>query len=275
MMALLNRLGVCAVLFIWGSVLCYFSFSGRIASYLHPSFHNATLITGIVLVALGLLMIFATEDMACNDECCPDIGDRVTPRKLVLWSILVVPLLVSTAVSPSQFGATAILNRGFVESVSQLPSMGSFQPFREPPLPGEEDFPMDPSMDISTYLMRTEEGRIAAETIDLLFAAEEDAIRADFENEPVEVIGQFLPARMNNPGGDRFNLIRLFIMCCAADGRPIAVTVKAPPGLDFPDMQWVKVKGTATFPIEGGRRVALVVADSVEEVDPPAETFLY
>jgi len=278
MMALLNRLGTSAVLLVWGTVLCYFYFSGRIQSYLHPSFFMPTILAGVVLVIMAVALVFATEEMACEDECCQDVGDRITPRKAFWWSVMVVPLLIATVVSPSQFGSTAILNRGLVESITDLPAAGRFRPFQEPPLPthdGTGEWVTDPSMDAMSYLARTEEGKIAAETIDLLFAAEEEAIRVDFENQEIEVTGQYLPAKMNNPGGKRFNLVRLFIMCCAADGRPIAVPVEAPPGLDFPDMQWIKVKGRAVFPVEGGRRVPLIIAESVEETDPPAETFLY
>ena len=51
-------------------------------------------------------------------------------------------------------------------------------------------------------------------------------MRADFENKEVELIGQFMPPRADNPKGDRFNLVRMFVICCAADARPVAITVK-------------------------------------------------
>ena len=76
------------------------------------------------------------------------------------------------------------------------------------------------------YLPRNEAGQIKAQTVDLLYAAEEPTMRADFENKDVEVIGQFMPARANNPEGDRFNLVRMFVICCAADARPVAISVQ-------------------------------------------------
>ena len=75
-------------------------------------------------------------------------------------------------------------------------------------------------------LAKNAAGQIKAQTVDLLYAAEEPTMRADFEGKEVEVIGQFMPARENNAQKDRFNLVRMFIICCAADARPVAITVQ-------------------------------------------------
>ncbi len=46
---------------------------------------------------------------------------------------------------------------------------------------------------------RNEAGQIKAQTVDLLYAAEEPTMRQDFEGKEVELIGQFMPAKSNNP----------------------------------------------------------------------------
>jgi uncharacterized repeat protein (TIGR03943 family) len=268
-----------SALLVWGSVLCYFYFSGRMESYLHPTFYGFVLASGIVLVVLGLLAFFFSDSefCACDDPDCPDpVAGGPAIRALLVWSILVIPLLWSATASPGQFGATAIFNRGLVESLDQLPGARNT---REPVFPtAHSDAPWagDPSMDFESYLSRTDEGLIKAETIDLLFAAEEPPIRPDFENQNIEIIGQFLPDRNRSAGrDDRFQLVRIFIMCCAADGRPIGVPVQGTVPPDLPEMSWLKIKGKATFPIQGGRVVPLVEAYSVEEIDPPRQTFIY
>lgn len=263
-----------STLAVWGTVLCYFYFSDRIGSYLHPSFHLWTILSGIVLLlmAVGTFFFPLTED--CCDADCVHQGPRGAVGMVVLTVALVVPLLVTTAVSPSQFGATAVMNRGMIDSIGDLPG---YAPYVEPPLPtldgsiGPEGDPVD----AGSYLQRNDSGQIIASTVDLLYAAQEATMRRDFENKEIEVVGQFLPARANNPGGDRFSLIRMFIMCCAADARPVAITVKAPRMENLPDMSWVKVIGKATFPIEGGKQVPVIVAKSVEPCDPPPESFVY
>jgi uncharacterized membrane protein YcgQ (UPF0703/DUF1980 family) len=130
-------------------------------------------------------------------------------------------------------------------------------------------------MDPSLYLKKNADGYIVAEAVDLLYAAGEPTMREDFENKQVEVTGQFLPALTGNPNGDRFNLTRLFVMCCAADARPVAISVQTNPAIDLPKMTWVKVRGKATFPVEGGRHMPVIVAESTTETDAPEESFLY
>jgi hypothetical protein len=40
-------------------------------------------------------------------------------------------------------------------------------------------------------------------------------------------------------------------------------------------MTWIKITGTATFPIENGRRISVLKAERVEKTDPPEETMLF
>jgi uncharacterized membrane protein YcgQ (UPF0703/DUF1980 family) len=67
----------------------------------------------------------------------------------------------------------------------------------------------------------------------------------------------------------------MFMTCCAADARPVATLVECEKLPDFPEMTWVKVTGTSTFPTENGRRTAVLVATKVEKTEPPEESMLY
>ena len=67
----------------------------------------------------------------------------------------------------------------------------------------------------------TPDGHVLAEVTDLLFSAEDDTMRPAFEGRTVEVIGQYLPVK-DSPSG-RFQIVRMFMVCCAADARPVAV----------------------------------------------------
>lgn len=267
------------VLCVWSVVLLYFSFSDRVGSYLHPSFHGPLLVTGIILGVLAFIVLVHRDAVwCCGDPGCPE-----QPPSLLTASgaalVLVLPLLIGAVASPSQFGATAIRNRGIVSSLDQLPALGSLGGSAAlPGASGAEPWANDPAMDSAGYLARTPEGRIRAETIDLLFAAQEPPLQSDFAGKAIEILGQYLPKDAAGTRPDRFHLIRIFILCCAADGRPLGITVELPPGMslpDLPEMTWVRVRGVARFPVEGGRQIPLVQAESVEEVEPPAETFLY
>jgi uncharacterized repeat protein (TIGR03943 family) len=265
MNAILSRFAASGILMVWGIVLTYFYLSGRIASYLHPAFHIYTVVSGGVLLALSLALL-----LTMNGESSEHGLSRVGIFPLLL---LTAPLLAATKISPSNFGATAVLNRGMVHNIADLPG---FSPPMDAGLPNADGSLAEGTMmDPSLYLKKNADGYIMAEAVDLLYAAGEPTMREDFENKEVEVNGQFLPALTGNPNGDRFNLTRLFVMCCAADARPVAISVQSTPATDLPKMTWVKVRGKATFPVEGGRHMPVVVADSVTETDAPEESFLY
>ena len=265
MNAILSRFAASGILMVWGIVLTYFYLSGRIASYLHPAFHIYTVVSGGVLLALSLALL-----LTMNGESSEHGLSRVGIFPLLL---LTVPLLAATKISPSNFGATAVLNRGMVHNIADLPG---FSPPMDAGLPNADGSVAEGTMmDPSLYLKKNADGYIMAEAVDLLYAAGEPTMREDFENKQVEIKGQFLPALTGNPNGDRFNLTRLFVMCCAADARPVAISVQSNPATDLPKMTWVKVRGKATFPVEGGRHMPVVVADSVTETDAPEESFLY
>ena len=265
MNAIAPRFAASGILMVWGIVLTYFYVSGRIASYLHPAFHIYTVVSGGVLLLLSLALLLTMPDESSEHGL-----SRVGIFPLLL---LTVPLLAATKISPSNFGATAVLNRGMVDNIADLPG---FSPPMDAGLPNADGSVAEGTMmDPSLYLKKNADGYIMAEAVDLLYAAGEPTMREDFENKQVEVTGQFLPALTGNPNGDRFNLTRLFVMCCAADARPVAISVQSNPATDLPKMTWVKVRGKATFPVEGGRHMPVVVADSVTETDAPEESFLY
>ncbi|MEI8292673.1 MAG: TIGR03943 family protein [bacterium] len=262
---LFSRLAAAGVLLIWGATLGYFYLSGRITSYLHPAFHIYTGLSAGVLLILSLALLLTIPN-GSGQHSLSGIG--IFP---VL--VLTIPLLAAAKLSPSTFGASTVLNRGTVDSLADLPG---FSPPLHPALPRADGSATDGTlMDPSLYLKKNAEGYIVAEAVDLLYAADEPTMREDFENKPVEITGQFLPSHTGNPHGNRFNLTRLFVMCCAADARPVAISVQTTPSIDLPKMTWVKVRGKATFPVEGGRHIPVVVAESTTETDAPKESFLY
>lgn len=268
-----------AVLAVWGGTLAYFYFSGRVLSYLHPTFQPWTGVSGVILLLMagGLLFLPGAKHHHCEESCGHDHDhDHDAPWGRIFGAgVLIIPLLVSASVSPSQFGAEIIQARGYVSDVSGLP--GYQRTPVEPPLPTQDGVPAESPApaDAGDYLEKTPAGQIKAQTVDLLYAAQEPTMRADFEDKEIELVGQLMPATANNAKGDRFNLVRMFVVCCAADSRPVAVTVQAPRPEKFAEMSWVRVTGKATFPLEGGRHIPVVLADNVTACDPPEETFIY
>lgn len=146
------------------------------------------------------------------------------------------------------------------------------------PSPAEKHPAAAEQQSFAEYLQRTPDGTIVAEVLDLLYAAQDNVLRQDFEEKKVQLIVQYMPdtatAGAAKAAGNRFKGVRMFMTCCAADARPIATLIEAEKMPEFPEMTWVKVVGKATFPIERGRRISIVQAEKIEKAEPPPENML-
>ena len=129
---------------------------------------------------------------------------------------------------------------------------------------------------IPEYLQKTPEGFVIVEVLDMLYAVQDSQLRKDFEGRTVQLIAQMMPQKAA-PGGaeNRFKAVRMFMTCCAADARPVATLVEAAPLPELPEMTWVRIVGKATFPVENGKRVAIIQATSVQQTKPPEESMLF
>lgn len=277
-------------LLAWAGFLLWFRVSGRVVSYLHPQFHAYVAAAGVGLLVLAVLWWWASggEEEACCG--CHDHGDHaghdhgpkhgLTAGGLLGFVVLLGPVAVASVVSPSEFGEAAVMNRGIIKDVSQLPSARAPMPpsWEEAPPLGEEELPdldaMPPEEEGVEYFTRGPDGAILLETIDLLFAAQEEALRAEFEGQRVAVIGQYVPPTSDGPGG--FQLVRMFVVCCAADARPTGVEVSGEKAVEgTPRMAWVRVTGKAVFDEKDGRLEPRIEAEKIEPVEAPRERFVY
>lgn len=280
----MKRILTLVTLLLWGTTFLYFYLSGRIASYLHPHFHVYVLLAGAGLLLLGALSWWATRetDAGCGDCTGHHEGEesarRLSATAVFAFGVLLLPITAAAFISPSQFGEAMVLNRGIITNVWQLPSAE---------LPGRswQDAPTwDESVDSADvswpedqeegveYFTRTPDGAIQVETLDLLFAAQEPALREEFENQRVSIIGQYIPPRGGPAGG--FDLVRMFVVCCAADARPLGIKVVGAL-VEVPRMGWVRITGVARFENRGGVIEPSLELEKIEEVEAPRESFLY
>ena len=252
---LFSRWLPCATLAAWSSVLLYFYFSGRITAFLIPAFRTYVLVAGVVLAAMAVVFVFQSADaQCCSDTECGHPLSRRSVGKILTFLVLLLPISVAALFSPDAFGRATIENRGIITAA----------PTAKAPEPSPGD-----------YLQRTPEGHIVAEVLDLLYAAQDRNLRGEFEGKTVELVGQLMPDKSADGGGKRFKAVRMFMTCCAADARPVATLVEAEKLPDIPEMTWIKITGTATFPVENGRSTAVLKATKVEKSAPPDESMLF
>ena len=77
----LQRYLSAGVLTIWGIMLGYFVISGRLASYLHPSFHIWTAVSAVVLVLLAAGLLFLPETRAITSVSRAAIMCTISRRR--------------------------------------------------------------------------------------------------------------------------------------------------------------------------------------------------
>lgn len=296
----------CATLATWSAILLVFWASGRMKGLLTPEFRIGAVAAGIVMGLMALAFLFFPADAACCSAAeCGHTFFKRPMGKAITFLILLLPITAAAMFSGEGYSASVVKNRMAITDASQL----GYTPRNAPPKPIDMPLPTKepnnapaapdaqpaPAVASTTppapaqsatqasqqppppqdYLTRTPDGRIVAEVLDLLYAAQDNALRKDFEGKPVELIGQLMPDTTNNASGKRFKAVRMFMTCCAADARPVAVLAESEAKPNVPEMTWIKITGTATFPVENGRRIAVLKADKVEKCNPPEETMLY
>ena len=311
MQSLFARWLPAATLATWSAVLLHFHFSLRMNAMLAPEFRTYALIAAVVLGFMALsFVVFKGDATCCSSGECGHGLSRLATGKLLTFFILLVPIVVAARFTPGDsFSKTFVENRGTTTawdssfkrpatksaaeksaaatSLEQIPNavpppadgnpsvrkpadltLPTKDGSPPPAQPAEESKPAD-------YLVRTPDGTIVAEVLDLLYAAQDNLLRKDFEGKRVELVGQFMPDTSSNASGNRFKAVRMFMTCCAADARPVATLAEAEKLPAFPEMTWVKITGTATFPLEKGRRISVLHAEKIEKAEPPSEAMIY
>jgi uncharacterized repeat protein (TIGR03943 family) len=279
----MNRLLTTTTLLVWGVLLLWFAVTGRVTAYLHPQFHALVAGAGVILLALVPLWWWASrkEEHACAHGCDHDGHDHGGGGAIrwLAFAVLLVPVPAAAVLSPSQFGEAMVMNRGIVTDLDLLPSAERPLPatWQEAPalsaqdqLPDVADFPGEEGVEL---FYRGADGAIRLEILDLLFAAGEPALREEFEGRKVAIIGQYIPPQGGATGG--FDLVRMFVVCCAADARPLGLKITAPDEVEVPRMGWIRITGTARFEEVNGQLEPRLDAESIEPVEQPRETFIH
>jgi uncharacterized repeat protein (TIGR03943 family) len=283
----------CATLATWSAILLTFCVSGRMRGFLTPDFRVGAVAAGIAMGVMALVFLLFPADANCCSaaECGHTFSSRAT-GKIITFLILLLPITTAAMFSPAGYSGSVVKNRVAITDAAQLGaaprSSATFKPLDFPlptkdgspaptpePAPAQQAQPAAQPPAPQDYLQRTADGTIVAEVLDLLYAAQDNALRKDFEGKKVQLVGQMMPDTSNNAKGLRFKAVRMFMTCCAADARPVATLVESNVKQTLPEMTWIKITGTATFPVENGRRIAVLKATGVEKCPPPEESMLY
>ncbi len=311
----------------WGAIMIYFYLSGRITSFLHPSFRALLFVTGILLVLTAAVLVIWGNEASCahehdheGDSHCGSDHDhgscghdhhghdhapsesphdhdhnhgQLTFGGAMAFLVLLLPVALAVKISPDSYGENLLRNRGTIENVAALPGVAKrmqkravttydvpIQPQSAQPQLFDPVTPKQAGTVRGAYqnpvLEPNADGNIKVEVIDLRYAAMDSTTRPDFEGKRVELIGQMVPLPDKSAKAGSFKLMRMFMVCCAADVQPVTVMVRRKESLpNFTPMAWLKVVGRVSFPTFGERPLPVVTADEVSVIKAPDEPYIY
>lgn len=240
----------------WGLLHLLFFWGKGFTIYLSPWFRWIALAAGIVLVLLALLWPFLPTNDCEETKCHSHHHHRKT-----FWQfgIIIFPVLLCLWVRPSEFSVTTLQNRGV--SSELLPGMDTIS---------TEELFTEPNFDFAEDLSSGQLSEISVS--DLLFIADDPELREKFQSKTIQVVGQPIFS-----SASRFQLTRLFIMCCAADARPVGFWVESESEVpvSLQKKNWLEVEGKLEFKSETNRFVPWIQASQVKETQAPEEIFLY
>lgn len=238
-----------AVLGSWGVLLFHLRESGMLANMQNPAFQTGTLLCAGMLLALTLTYPFLFN-----------IPEKLPSATILRWcghSLLLALPWLAYALIPSAAQATgALLDRNWNAASLNAPMTM--------PKAGTADVET-----IRSWLKETAaDSPIDATPLELIVLQNEPELRNDAQGRLFHCIGQYVPV-----DGKEFRLVRLLMVCCAADARPVGIMINGQAPAGIKDGDWLMVEGNVD--LGNGSGPPRIKAVTVERTDTPEELFLY
>jgi len=219
--------------------------------------------------------------------------EQETPFGLVMMLlILVVPVATATVLTPDQRTANWYANNGAASndtSKARKPTEDQDLAARvkkataTQPAATEKDEPADAAAayasftldDLKAQVDQNDKGDLMITVPELFYTGGDKVIQDVLAGQGVETIGQVM-AEIVNDNGKRLRVFRVFMECCAADSRPLAIPVEFANGLPkYKEMGWYKITGKMSYREERGLTIPLLEAETFEPTEEPENAIMY
>lgn len=227
---------------------------GSVYFYINQRFVSLTLLASVGFILVGASLYRRPSHHHAHDEMGDGSHDHDHTdhdHSHLTWFgllIILLPLILGWLVPPKPLGANAFSNREI--------NVGNLQP-------------------IAASGNNEKMGLISGEKniVDWLIDIQNSASPSDLQGQEVHVTG--FVYRDERFGEDQFLVGRFIVSCCVADASPVGLVVQGAETADFEDDQWIEVQGhfeTGTF---DGEETPILVIESIEAIEPPAQPYLY
>lgn len=230
-----------AVLLLVGVCTMIITITGAYTRYVKPSLQPWLFASAVVLIALALVAIVRDIRRGPGQHTHEDHGHRSG----VVW-LLIVPIALLGFVVPPAIGP-----QSQVRAVTEVSTDVLRRPY--PPLPDERA----PEISLPELLVRN-----ARDT------------NRSLDDRLVSVTGFTIR------DGERTDLGRIVILCCAADAQLARIRLDGPAvGMvaQLPDGAWVRLEGKipAGQSDSSQRTTPVMMVESAQQIEQPANTYIY
>ena len=218
--------------------------NGVIGFYINERFVTLTLLAAVGILVVGASYWLRPSSLHNHDDEHDHHDHGLTWLGLF---IIALPLILGWLVPPQPLGADAIGNREIgIGTLSSVAAPG-----------GNENM-----------------GLVAGEKniMDWLNNFQHQDVSA-FVGQEAHVIG--FVYRDERFTADTFMIGRFVLTCCVADAAPIGLVVQTADAAQFQDDQWIDVTGHFIVGTFAGIEMPILVADTIEETESPAQPYLY
>ncbi len=250
-------------LIVWGGVLLYFYSSGRMAQYLAEQFRNTALWGALAMMVLGLFNIITAKQEAA---CCGEAGeehdhDHSDLHPGVVLFTMIVPVLAASFLTKDMYSQNVLARKGLYNNkIDTKAFFNQRKAFTKETL--------------EQNTKKTEDGHYLVDLLDIYFAVSEPEMRAIFDGLPISLSGH-ISTDAEDAKPNHLRLYRIYVMCCAADSRPIPITLEFSGEQPDPNViKWITAKGKLAYVKEDGIDRAILRVTSYEASQPPANAVM-
>lgn len=226
--------------------------SGTLYWYINDRFFGLVLgaAIGFLILARAVLPAWRTAPApphpeTAGHEHAHDHDHSHRPPAWRLW-IMALPMLLGLLVPARPLGSSALANKGLNTS-APVAAAGGAQQVALPP-----------------------QTRSVLDWVRAFNYADDPAA---FTGEPADVIG--FVYHDSSLGAGEFMVSRFTVTCCAADATGVGLRVQWPNAAALEGNAWVRVRGPVQAGTYAGNPIPLILAESVEGVEPPTQPYLY
>ncbi len=237
------RLLRAVLLFGFAALIAKLFVAGEMVKYMAPALDPLTVLTGVVLAAMGVVELAGGSRHAHDDEQTADPLEQT-----LTYMLVILPLALGILVTPRGLGAGALGG----ESVASL--LLAYAPGSAPAQGGEPPAPAKPIGDTADILAYLQQAGVSG------------------VGQRVRATG--LALRTEALGEREFALLRYSIAHCVADARPLALLVVAAGDPVVAADQWVEVDGVLGVREREGDRLVSIVAERVRPIAEPQNPYL-